>query len=103
MDEEDFTRLQTDVAAMRAGLRESMGELAGLAVALDALVRTHPDPSAFAAAFRTAWMRLQTAAPSSEDDAQVRRGMQSVLEGVEAACRVPLAVRPPGRAIPPEA
>ena len=91
------------IKALQLEQQGAMGEMAVLVCAVASLVRTHPDPSAFAAAFRRTWLQLgaPNQALAADDEAGAR--MRSVLEVLEASCAAPLGVRPPGQACPPEA
>ena len=94
--------LAASVATLGEAVQGMEGELPVLVCAVAALVRTHPDGPAFAAAFRRAW--LQLGAPNQvldADDPNVHR-MRSALEVIEASCQAPLNIRPPGVAKSPE-
>ena len=69
--------------------------------AISALVESHPDPGAFARAFRAQWQRLGAQNQSQPAESQGAEGMDDALSVLEASCRVALGVRPPGRAAPP--
>lgn len=80
----------------------AMGEMAVLVCAVASLVRTHPDPAAFAAAFRRSWLQLGAPNQALAADDEAGDRMRSVLEVLEASCSVPLGIRPPGKAVPPD-
>ncbi|MDO8768788.1 MAG: hypothetical protein Q7K57_08800 [Burkholderiaceae bacterium] len=93
----DIKTLAKSVAVLGEALQGVEGELPVLACALAALVSTHPDPPAFAAAFRRAW--LQLGAPNqalAADDAAGDR-MRTLLSVLEECCSAPLNIRPPER------
>ena len=90
------------VAALGEAVEEVGGELPVLVCAVAALVRTHPEPQAFAAAFRRAWLQLGAPNQVLAADDPTGRHMRSVLEVLEASCQAPLNIRPPGVAVPPE-
>ena len=88
--------LSASVATLGQAVQEIEGELAVLVCALAALVQTHPEPQAFAAAFRRAW--LEIGAPNQAlgaDDASGQR-MRAVLEILQDRCPAQLNVVPPG-------
>ena len=102
MSQSSIGTLAASVAALGEAVEEVGGELPVLVCAVAALVRTHPEPQAFAAAFRRAW--LQLGAPNqvlAADDPTGRR-MRSALDVLAASCQAPLNIRPPGVAVPPE-
>jgi hypothetical protein len=84
------------------GTQDHQGQLAVVACALAALIKSHPDPEAFASAFRRSW--LQLGAPNSDDhaDPAFASGIDSMLSIAEEHCRVPLNVRNPDSSTPPE-
>lgn len=92
-----------DIKALQREQQGAMGETAALLCAVASLVRTHPDPSAFAAAFRRAWLQLGSPNQALASDDPTGDRMRSVLEVLEASCAAPLGIRPPGQASPPEA
>ena len=69
--------------------------------AVYALAHTHPDPSAFAAAFRRFWRKAGDQHSNSAVLASAQTGYAEALSDLERVCRVPLGVRPPGVAEPP--
>lgn len=94
--------LAASVATLGEAVQEVKGELPVLVCAVAALVQTHPEPQAFAAAFRRAW--LQLGAPNqvlAADDPSGRR-MRDLLAVLEQWCPAPLNIRPPGQASAPE-
>lgn len=97
MRDDAIKTLAASVATLGEAVQGVEGELPALVCALAALVRTHPDGPAFAAAFRRAW--LQIGSPNqalAADDAAGRR-MRAVLEILQDQCPAPLNVLPPGR------
>lgn len=87
--------LQADVLASQAAQQSVW------ACAVLALVRAHPDPSAFAAEFRRCW---QIAGAQHSNDSvleSAQSGYAAALADLERVCPVPLGVRPPGIAAPP--
>lgn len=98
MDDE----IKAEIDALKQEQIGAMGELAVLVCAVESLIRTHPDPAAFSSAFRRAWLRVGAPNQALEADDEAGDRMRSVLEVLEAACRVPLGVRPPGVAADPE-
>lgn len=95
MNEAEFKALQQEQLGAR-------GELAVLVCAVASLTRTHPDPPAFAAAFRRAWHQLGAPNQGLAADDEAGDRMRSVLEVLEANCAAPLGIRPPDQACPPE-
>lgn len=94
--------LAGSVATLGEAVGEVKGELPVLVCAVAALVRTHPEPQAFAAAFRRAWLQLGSPNQALASDDPTGDRMRSVLEVLEASCQAPLGVRPPGVAADPE-
>ena len=100
--------------------RKMIGELAGVAqeitglsinsaaqvkvlvLAVAALVKSHPDPAAFAQSFRRFWMQSESPSDCDETTGEYVEGIAAVLEILEAHCAVPLNVRPPDQAAPRE-
>lgn len=74
------------------------GQLMVLTCAVEAIVRTHPDPSAFAAAFRRSWQLAGSIHSDEQAAPQLQEGIDDMLSMLEQACAVDLAVRPPGAA-----
>lgn len=72
------------------------------ACAVLALVRTHPDPSAFAAAFRRYWQKAGEQHSNDGVLSEAQVGYSKSLGDLERVCQVRLGVRPPGRAADPE-
>ena len=73
-----------------------------MALALAALVRSHPDPQGFAQEFRRAWQRAGDPLAKVPADSAEARHIESVLEVLEESCAAPLNVRAPGVAQPPD-
>jgi|GEM_PF-6005033 len=95
MTDGSIKTLSASVATLGEAVQGMEGELPVLVCALAALVQTHPEPQAFAAAFRRAW--LQLGAPNqalAADDAAGHR-MRAVLDIVQECCPAPLNVLPP--------
>lgn len=88
--------MQNEVSA------NAQGQLKAVVCALAALVRTHPDPEAFARELRRAWMQADVPLEESGVDQETSAGMEAVLDVLEGNCSVPLNIRPPGKASPPE-
>lgn len=98
MTDGSIKTLSASVATLGEAVQGMEGELPVLVCALAALVQSHPDPQAFAAAFRRAW--LEIGAPNqalAADDASGQR-MRAVLEILQDCCPAPLNVLPPGAA-----
>jgi len=95
--------IKAEIDALKEEQRGSMSELAVLVCAVASLVRTHPDPSAFAGAFRRTWLQVGAPNQALETDDEASDRMHSVLEVLEESCSVPLGVRPPDVAQPPAA
>jgi len=91
----DVRTLAGAVVAQGEQLQQITGELSGLAVALMALVRTHPDPERFAAEFRRLWLQHGSQHSNAELGGPALESISAVLEMLEEACPVPLGVRPP--------
>lgn len=107
MDEEDSSEKPVDqLAKLVIGLDERAADQAGqlmvLVQAVAALVRTHPDPAAFAEAMRRAWLQSEQTPGTSEIDAALTGGIEQVLEVLEGNCSARLNIRPPGVAAEPE-
>jgi len=81
---------------------QDSGAMAAVVCALAALVRTHPDPEAFSAAFRRAWLQFGGSAENESANEHATAGIASVLEVLEVNCPVRLEVRPPDQAADPE-
>lgn len=73
----------------------AMGEAAVVLCALAALVRTHPNPGAFAAEFRRLWQQLGSPNQAWPADEPAAARMREALSVLEQACPLPLHVRPP--------
>lgn len=71
--------------------------------AVGALVRTHPDPSAFAAEFRRMWHLAGAQQSNTEVLHAAQKGYADALALLERGCPAPLGVRPPGVAREPDA
>lgn len=102
MSEDKIRVLAASVATTSEAVEGLEGELPVLVCAVVALVRTHPDPQAFAAAFGRAWLQLGAPNQALEAECPTGRRMRSVLDSLEGACQVALNIRPPGQAQAPE-
>ncbi len=71
------------------------GELIVLVAAVQSLVKTHPEPEQFAAAFRSTWIELGQRHSDGEGSPHALFGIDITLSTIEDACAVPLKVRPP--------
>ncbi len=98
----DFDDLAASVAKQGEALEDGAGQTAVLLCAVAALVRTHPDPSAFANAFRRAWLQLGYSGAITPDGLPASDGIDAALSVLEGNCSVPLNIRPPGVASLPE-
>ena len=87
--------LKESVATLGESAQGTEGGLAVLMCAVAALVQTHPDAPAFAAAFRRAWTQLGSPnqALGADDEAGLR--MRAVLDVLQDSCAAPLNVLPP--------
>lgn len=95
---EDEKQLLNELSAERQG---AIGEGVVVLCALASLIRTHPDPSAFAAEFRRFWHQLGSPNQAQPDAEPAAARIAQALSVVEQACPVPLGVRPPGVAEAP--
>ena len=59
-----------------------------------ALIRTHPDPVAFAAALRSTWQLAGEPHTDASTSASYMEAASAVLGVVESACPVPVGIRP---------
>lgn len=100
MTERDIKALAKSVATLGESAQEVAGELPVLVCAVAALVSTHPDPQAFAAALRRAWLQLGSPNQALAADDATGRRMRDVLAVLEECCPEPLNIRPPGAAAP---
>lgn len=98
----DFDVLAGSVATLGDVTQNQVAQKAVLVCAVAALVRTHPDPAAFANAFRRAWTQLGQPNATEPDGSPGSDGMNEVLCVLESNCSAPLNIRPPGVACPPE-
>lgn len=101
-DSERITALAKVAVEQGESAQQVAGELIVLASAIYALVRTHPDSAGFAQAFRSAWTELGERHAGSESGDRLLAGISGVLALIEGACRVPLNVRAPSAASPPD-
>ena len=83
------------VATQGESLQQAVGEAQVWQVAVLALVRSHPDPAAFAAEFRQLWLRLGSQHQHAELGPEGLAGIAAGLDLLEAFCPAPLDVRPP--------
>jgi hypothetical protein len=72
-----------------------------LLCAISALIETHPEPAAFARAFRAQWHRIGSQNQAQPGGSKSSEGMDDALGFLEASCPVALEVRPPDVAEPP--
>ena len=98
----DFDTLAKSVATQGVALEAGAAQTSVLVCAVAALVRTHPDPDAFANAFRRAWTQLGQPNATEPDDSPASDGIDEVLSVLEGNCSVALNIRPPGVACPSE-
>lgn len=99
---QQLSNLASLVVEQNAIAANVLGQLRVMGCTLAALVRTHPDPEAFAQAFRRAWMQSGVSLEESDTDQEMHGGIEALLEILESNCSVPLNVRPPDVALPPE-
>ena len=102
MQDDVIKTLAASVATLGEAVQGVEGELPVLACAVAALVRTHPDGQAFAAAFRRAWMQIGAPNQALAADDPTGDRMRSLLAVLEESCTAPLNVRAPGVAQPPD-
>lgn len=95
MDDEIKAALAVLEQALEDERRGATAELAVLACAVESLVRTHPAPSSFAREFRATWQAVGAPNQALEADDEAGDRMRQLLAVLEAACAVPLGVRPP--------
>lgn len=101
-DTERITALGKLLVMHGENAQEVAGQLIVLTSAIYALVRTHPDPEAYAKAFRSAWTQLGQQHAASESGPRILSGIDEALASLEGASRVPLHVRAPSAASPPD-
>lgn len=94
MSDEENRVLAAGVANLGKLAQQHQAELGVIVAALAALVRSHPDPAAFAAAFRRSWQLLGSQHSNVELGPQNAAGIDAVLSILEQECAVPLNVRP---------
>lgn len=100
-DLQKINKLADSVAGLGDAMQHGLGTDAVIHCAVVALVHTHPDPKAFAQAFRQYWQRFGSPNKWPDDDAAFPQGIASLLTELESACSVPLNVRPPDVATKP--
>jgi len=102
---QDIAQLARSMLEMTQTLSQTddyqWGYLKVMMCALAALVRSHPDPDAFATAFRRAWQQHDTTLDSDAPNPVEQEGIESMLAVLEGNCSVRLGVRPPGQAAQP--
>lgn len=102
----DWKPAMRDLMQIAATLSEegqrTQGQLLALTTAVAALVRSHPDPQAFAQALRRAWLQAGGPAQAFADSPAAQAGIAATLATLEASAPVPLNVRPPDQAARPE-
>jgi hypothetical protein len=89
------------VAAQHDAAKHLTAQVEVLICAVGALVQTHPDPEAFAAAFRGCWQTSGLADKKFPDGSTAQSGLSEALSMLEVLCPVRLSVRPPDQAEPP--
>lgn len=94
MSADPIRMLAAGVATQGDLLQQHQAELGVIVAAIAALVRSHPDPEAFAAAFRRSWQLLGSQHSNVELGPQAASGTDAVLSILEQECAVPLKVRP---------
>lgn len=94
MTQSAIEKLAGSVATLGEAVQGMNGELPVLVCAVAALVRTHPDGQAFAAAFRRAWLQIGEPNQSLDDDDDAGRRMRALLAVLEECCSAPLNIRP---------
>lgn len=87
--------LAAGVATLGESVRGMEGELPVLVCAVAALVGTHPDGRAFAAAFRQAWLQIGAPNQALGTDDPTGCRMRALLDILEERCSAPLNIRPP--------
>lgn len=92
---DQLRKLAESVVNLGEGAQHTEGTLSVLTAAVAALVASHPDPSAFAAAFRRSWLLEGSQHSNDEVGSQAAAGIRGVLSSLEEACKAPLNVRPP--------
>lgn len=104
MDEskDQIKRLAKLVVMQNETNAQLLGQMKAVTAALAALVRTHPAPEEFAQALRRAWMQGDVSLEDDSTSQHAAAGIEQVLEVLEGNCSVPLNIRPPGTALPPE-
>ncbi|MBO1856836.1 hypothetical protein J4G52_25180 [Burkholderia cenocepacia] len=90
----DIKALASGLVALGENAEYTEGRLLVLMCAVEAMLQTHPDHEAFAAAFRRSWQLAGSQHSNAEHDAQTQAGIDGVLQVIEDACSVPLNVRP---------
>lgn len=95
--EQDLLFLAGELERCVDVLASTQAQLSVWAGAVCALVHTHPDPSAFAAAFRRCWREAGDQHSNSEVIGAAQSGYANALSDLERMCPSPLGVRPPGR------
>lgn len=90
----DIRDLARAVEAMGAAGQNTQGQLMVFTCAVAALVRSHPDPAAFAAEFRRFWQLSGSQHSNDANDGPGQQGIYELLEILEEACKVPLGARP---------
>lgn len=102
MSDKHIAQLAKLVMMQNEQLANVHGQLKAMVCALAAMARTHPDPNALAEALRRAWLQADDSLEEHGTDQHARDGIEQVLEVLEGNCPVPLNIRPPGKALPPE-
>lgn len=97
MSEEPIKRLAALVSELAGANAQLAGNVAVLTCAVGALVQTHPDPAAFAAAMRQAWQHFGMPNQDEQTSPKTQAGIDQALGVLEDLCKVPLNIRPPQR------
>lgn len=90
----DVKLLAASVAELGDHAQHVEGQLALLTCAVAAMLQTHPDHAAFAAAFRRSWQLAGSQHSNAEAGPQALAGIDSALSALEDVCSVPLNIRP---------
>ena len=79
-----------------------LAQMQVVVLAVAAMLRSHPDPQAFAQEFRRAWQRSDDPLACAQEGSVVAQHIESVLDILEESCSAPLNVRHPGAAQEPD-
>lgn len=100
-DNDAIGTLAKAVAMQAQTAQELAGELTVYASAIHALLRSHPDPGAFAEAFRSTWQGRGAPNQGGRESPSSLRGISRGLGMLESALPDRLHVRPDNVAQPP--